>query len=272
MFISRKGAKAQRKCQSNPFSNKRVICCACLFFILFVFQPILLGIPEPGSQTISLKDGRQVQGFVGGLNASFLHLHDARAPLQIEHQIPRDQIVRIQFVAFEAGLGLSDLKGLYQQRALYFDKMEDADILPFEELVELAYQEGDFFLAAGVAEKLLEYLEDRVSTRRIQEIQLLSLMQLPLNPKTIEIAQQWIAEGALSESSVLGCYALAQIAYRSGDYEEALTIALEPIAYATFLKPKYLKHCYDVAILAAEQIGDDDLVVSLSQERLVLVK
>ncbi len=161
---------------------------------------------------------------------------------------------------------LALIEQIYLPRAAYLDLLSEQDRKTLCELVPLARHAGDPYLAVGMARRLLMAVEGEAHTSALRDQILLAYLDLPLPDETRKLAQAWIAREPHYGPSALGWVVLAQLEIEVGNWQAALDIALEPIVFSSQYPMEYLHDAYDMAILAAETLGDTPQAEALTDE------
>ena len=238
-----------------------------LSVLLFSFIIATPGLWANDTQLLVLSNGKEIKGYASGLEEGRLLFKDQRSPSSISYSFAVDEVHHLRFSEATRRLQIQShiaqqqyqsaydlLSPLYQQQSPYFAFMAKQDIQYFQNYVEAAYHTKHFYTAAGVAAKVLDYLNSKVYQQQLRELELLAHLNLPLKPKIFELATQWLDHNPSHGDSALGWYVLSILAYSNQEFEKALSLALEPISQSTFLPMKYLGHCYAIATKAAENL------------------
>ena len=86
--------------------------------------------------------------------------------------------------------------------------------------------------------------------QELEDVILMAYYRLSM-PEAADLAAQWIAERSHYGYSALGYYVQATLKLQSGETDQALLAALEPIVFSSQFPMKYLNFCYAIAIKAA---------------------
>lgn len=219
--------------------------------------------------TVVLKAGRSIQGDLRGVQDGRVTIAGRTTAGEVEYSFARDEIRRIDFPGndiINAANSLIEeerhaealplLEALYRQRIRYFDFMDEAQVVYFQNLAEGAYLTGDYYQAVGVARNVHPHSTDPRTRRQLKDLELLAHYHLPLIERTQTLADDWIALWQPYDESALGWYVLGQIDYDQGRIDAALDRALRPIVFSSQFHMDYLDHCYALAITAAVALED----------------
>ncbi|MBC2595559.1 hypothetical protein H5P28_14930 [Ruficoccus amylovorans] len=234
-----------------------------------------------GTQVLVLRTGQVYEGRAAGVKEGSLTFIRTHAGGQAEYTFTSDEVERIDFPGGESKLAAEELlatgrtaealpilEALYRQRGAYLGFLSEKDRAYFITLVETAREAGDPYLSVGVAKALLEYTSAPEVRNRLDDLVLLGHYNLPLKDDTRALAETWTTARPLYGDSALGWYILARLDYDAGEYESALTRALTPVTFSSQYPMAYLSHCYAVAILSAQALGEEAEARALAGEML----
>ncbi|MEM8867685.1 MAG: hypothetical protein AAGC73_05410 [Verrucomicrobiota bacterium] len=226
--------------------------------------------------TLQLKNGQSIQGFPTNVSENTIQLNAAEGAGEIIYRFEKNEILEIQMpgesyksLALEwaesgqetAALDLMDL--LYAQRAPLISYLPPAESNFFIIYTQLILDSPNPARAIAVTERLKPQIENTAAIEAIDDAILKSYHILELDETATELAEAWVATRNPYGASALGYYVLGVNRLRNEAYEEALDLALRPIAFSTPLKTEQLEHCYALAISAAFALRDPDYAIVL---------
>lgn len=142
------------------------------------------------------------------------------------------------------------LNALYQQRVALLRWQSPAVLGYFKLYAQLLVDHGSLVAAIRVAESLKPYVRDIRMLHELEDVTLIAYYRLSM-PEAADLATKWIAERQRYDYSALGYYVQAALKLQSGEIDQALHAALEPIVFSSQFPMMYLDFCYAIAIKAA---------------------
>lgn len=227
-------------------------------------------LPTSGDATVTNAQGRQfkgeLRGYIGGQVILVSREGDAG---EVTRRFPAADVRAIVFPGYELTATAADLvangkwtearealETLAKQRGPYLDVLNASDLGLFFALVDVRMRTHAEIDAIALARRLEQL--DAAADRRgeLDDAILLGHWQLGLIDEARTLAREWCARTRPDGPSALGWRILGEIALRESRNDDAVWIALQPIAYASFENPPHLDACYAIAITAAAQLAD----------------
>jgi hypothetical protein len=137
--------------------------------------------------------------------------------------------------------------------------MNASDLGLFFALVDVRMRTGAEIDGIALARRLsgLEAAAERRGD--LADLILLGHWQLGLVDEARSLAREWCSGAKLGGPSALGWRILGEIALREARPDDALWIAMQPVAFASFENPPHLDACYAIAVTAAWRMSDEPL-------------
>lgn len=234
---------------------------------------------ENSLQTVTLKDGRQLEGTVKKTADQEITLTARVAGGAIEYPFTFEQIESVQFhdeaifleidthlANGEKALARKRLDARYRAKAQYFALLPSEQIMQFYPLIELHLDFGDPYAAIGVGTNLQPFVRDPEQSQILSDTLLMAHYHLPLKEKASALADKRLRTSPRYGVSALPWYIKGQLAFDQEDYKQALIFALDPIVFSSQFPMNYLEHCYALAIAAHSKLGEGEAVHTLAQE------
>jgi len=234
-------------------------------------------LPTAGEATVTNAQGRSFKGELRGyFNGQVVLVSREGDTGEVTRRFNRADVRAIVFPGYELAAAAADhvtnakwteardeLETLARQRGPYLEVLSSADLGLFFALVDVRMRTGAEIDGIALARRLggLEAAADRRS--ELADAILLGHWQLGLMDEARSLAREWCGRSTLGGSSALGWRILGEIALREGRNEDALWIAMQPIAYASFENPPHLDACYAIAATAAARMDDPALAARL---------
>lgn len=234
-------------------------------------------LPAASEATVTNAQGRSFRGELRGyLNSHVVLVSREGATGEITRRFNRADVQSIQFAGYELVATAADhvanarwqdareaLETLARQRGPYLEMLNPPDLGLFFALVDVRMRTGAEIDGIALARRLesLDTAADRRS--ELADLILTGHWQLGLVDEARTLAREWCAKAAPGGASALGWRILGEIALKEARNEDALWIALQPVAYASFENPSHLDSCYAIAVIAATRMGDVPLATRL---------
>jgi len=234
-------------------------------------------LPTAGDAIVTNAQGRsfkgELRGFVGGQVVLVSRDGDAG---EVTRRFNRADVQAIVFPEYELTATAADyvankrwqeardaLEFLARQRGPYLDVLNASDLGLFFALVDVRMRTGAEIDGIALARRLrnLEAAADRRG--ELDDAILLGHWQLELVDEAHTLAREWCARSKPDGPSALGWRILGEIELRAARNDDALWIALQPVAYASIEISSHLDACYAIATTAAHRLDDDALAARL---------
>ena len=285
--IARSGDRAYNNAFLIPLPVGRVPSRDVVLRVLFAWLASLLAfsasaqsnpfLPTSGEATVTNSQGRsfkgELRGFVGGQVVLVSREGDAG---EVTRRFSRADVQAIIFPGYELSATAADhvanerwqeardaLETLARQRGPYLEVLNASDLGLFFALVDVRMRTGAEIDGIALARRMesLEATGDRRG--ELADAILIGHWQLGLIDEARTLAREWCARSQPGGPSALGWRILGEIALRDARNDDALWIAMQPVAYASFENPPHLDACYAIATIAADRLGDDALAARL---------
>ena len=235
--------------------------------------------PLSGEATVTNTQGRVFRGELRGFINGQVTLVSREGAGEITRRFIAADVRAIEFPGYELVATAADLvsngrwpeargalETLAKQRGPYLEVLNASDLGLFLALIEARMHTHGEIDAIALARRLEQL--DAATDRRteLSDMILLGYWQLGLEAEADPLAREWCAKNAPGGRSALGWRVLAEIALHSARNEDALWIALQPIAYGSFEYPSQLDACYAIAVTAAVRIADLELAKRIRRE------
>jgi len=230
-------------------------------------------LPTAGEATVTNAQGRafkgELRGFTGGQVVLMSREGDAG---EVTRRFNAADVRSIAFPGYELVATAADhvsnerwqeardaLETLARQRGPYLEVLNASDLGLFFALVDVRMRTGAEIDGIALARRLLQL--EAASDRRAElaDMILLGHWQLGLVDEARSLAREWCAGAKLGGPSALGWRILGEIALREARPDDALWIAMQPVAFASFESPPHLDACYAIATIAAWRMADEPL-------------
>ena len=230
--------------------------------------------------TVRLNNGQEILGRLAGTGRDTLRFRRVLEGGEVTISLGREEIESLTLPgrewvdrardAVRAGnwnTARDLLAALYDQRGAVLDLLPagQTDLLSFLPRAQLAT--GATAAAVSTAEDLQAVATRPTTLARLREIRLLGHYRLQLDEEARNLARAERAEGPRYRDSALPDLVLALLDWQAGRVEEALEECLRPIVFSGSPPPRYLSTCYALAVIAAREIGDEELGTILDAER-----
>jgi len=246
-----------------------------LFFTLFF---ACLGVSSL-ADTIELANGSLLKGELVGRSDGFVAIARIEGRSAIERRVKVEEIVSLDFSdafskqeAIDAARSgspyraLSLLEPLVKRRSAYIDLIAPSDQSLFALALEAYAQSGRENDCLEQAKLWLPKITHSDTREEIELLQIEAAWQLDRREEAAFYANRWIESGKSAQNNALAWRILAANALEAGDPERALWIALNPIVFSRPKRPQHLDSSYEIAIVAASQLGRRDYAKNLLSE------
>lgn len=236
-----------------------------------------------GPVEVELQNGVQYSGRIDNFDGETLEIAVATATrgeavftfevdqirrVRFPGQVYRETLVRWMEDPARTRDALDLFRAYYEQQAPFFDLLAESDFALFIEYARFALRNNEPIVAVAVAEEVRPRLQSAAMRRRLDDTLVLGFLRVGLADEAIAAARSWIRDADPAGDSALGWRVLAEIYMQAEDYEDALWVALQPIAYSGALPMQHLANCYAMAIVAAKQMRHTDMARRLYREML----
>ena len=282
------GPRARRKPTGSWPAKPTALGCFALL-LLFFCQPdaraIETGAPLPtGPVEVLLRDGRSHRGEPVSLENNLFTVREFLDGGEVEWVIRRETIERVRFPGADTerearalldeerhGEAFPLLRALWRQRSPWLELLRETELALLAALPGLYLQRDDPDGAINTARRLRPLLPPGMAGRApVSEALLQSLTRVDLLDEARQLAREWALEQGRFGGSALGWLVLAELAMNNDDPEEALWLALQPVAFSGPLPMSQLETCYALAARAHDLLGEEDQARALFQEMTVL--
>lgn len=229
--------------------------------------------------TLRLENGQSILGFPTQVSDNQIQIKAADGAGEIIYTFQQEEIRSIEVPGEsykslalewsrsgqnEDALALMDL--LYAQRSLLIPILPPSESNFFIIYAQLILDSPKPARAIAVTERLKPQIQNPSAILALEDTILESYYTLELYQTATELAVTWVAERNPYGASALGYYVLGISKLREENYEEALNLALRPIAFSTPIKTEKLAECYALAISASLGLRDTDYATALFAE------
>ncbi len=236
-----------------------------------------------GPVEIVLQNGIQYAGRIDAFDGESLGLAVATATRgEAILTFDKEQIQRLRFPgeAYRETLlrwmedpnrlddALALFRAFYEQQASYFDLLPESALSLFIEYARFALRNNQPIIAVAVAEEIRPRLQTPAMRRRLDDTLVLGFLRAGLQDEAAEAARAWIREADPAGDTAMGWRVLAEIHMQSEAFDDALWIALQPIAYAGVMPMEHLANCYAMAIVSALELRHNDMARRLYLEMI----
>jgi hypothetical protein len=236
-----------------------------------------------GPVEIVLQNGVQYTGRIDAFDGESLDLAVATAArgeavltfdkgqiqrLRFPGEAYRETLVRWMEDPTRVADALALFRAFYEQQALYFDLLSESALSLFIEYARFALRNNEPIVAVAVAEEIRPRLQSAATRRRLDDTLVLGFLRAGLDDEAAEAARVWIREADPAGDTALGWRVLAEIHMQAETFEDALWIALQPVAYASAMPMEHLASCYAMAIVSALELRHNDMARRLYLEMI----
>ncbi len=240
-----------------------------------------LPIPDPFADpaTVTLESGRAYTGVLAGLTDGRVTVVVPDGSGEVEYSLPVERIAKVRFPEKERSElalvlyrekdydnALPLLESIYRQRLPYLRLLTPEQEKPLVVLVRIHRETGATIDAVVAARRLGRELRDPVHREELAAIKLRGYLELELHERAGEDARAWCARQQRHPDSALGWEVLAEIALREERFDDALWIALQPVAFASAAPMEHLEPAYVAALRACRKLGDELQGLALYRE------
>ena len=248
-----------------------------LFLLVASALPVVSRYQEPA--TVTLETGRQYTGILAGLTDGRLAVIVPDGAGEAEFLLPIDRITKVdlsdedlvrnamllyQENNYDQAVPL--LETIYRYRLPYLSILGPDQETPLVALVKAYWATGAQLDAVITARRLGREILDPVHREKLASIKLTGYLELDLIERAVSDGRVWCARQERHPDSALGWYVLAEVALREERLEDALWIALQPIAFSSASPMPYLEEAYAAALRAYQKTGETDLGIELYRE------
>ncbi len=220
------------------------------------------------ADTIELTNGRVLKGDLVGRVDRYIAIAQIEGRSAIERRVKVDEVQRIQFsdafskeeavLASQSGSPLqaiSLLEPLVKRRSAYLDLIPPAEQRLFALLLEAYIEVGREVDCLEQAKLWLPKTSEPKTRASIEILQIQAAWQIDRRDEAAFYATRWIESGKDAQETALPWNVLAANALEAGETETALWTALNPIVFSRPKRPDQLEWSYELAIVAARQLG-----------------
>lgn len=231
------------------------------------------------ADTIELVNGSLLKGELVGRSEGYVAIARIEGRSAIERRVQVEEIVSLDFSdafsmqeainAARSGSpsrALSLLEPLVKRRSAYIDLIGPSDQSLFALALEAYAQSGRENDCLEQAKLWLPKITHSDTREEIELLQIEAAWQIDRREEAAFYANRWIESGKSAQNNALAWRILAANALDAGDPEQALWIALNPIVFSRPKRPHYLDRSYEIAIVAARQLGHKDYAKNLLSE------
>ena len=235
--------------------------------------------PLESQATVLTVSGRTYQGWLDGYRNQRVRLRVPVDEGEAIYQIPVDDIRSLAFPGtleaehalaaleqdpFAPVLGI--LEETWSERIAYLPALDQPNRSPLLALAESLLQHGHPLEAIARGRRLKGIGLDAEERERMDAVVILGHEQAGLFFEASVLAENWCREHEASGSSILGWAVLTRQALREEKWEEALWLALHPVAFGHDATVPELDVCYGAAIAANLHLENADQAVGLFNE------
>ncbi len=230
---------------------------------------------------IVLKTGSEVRGKLTGWNAGYISISIGRTGESVERRVRQEEVASLQFhdeQQQEEAIGLLHLEehekatiplhDLAIRRATYLGLL-DAE----QERWLITYMRT--CLKARKEEQILHYaklwqpkIRSESHLNSVSELKIRSALNLGRLEEAALYADYWIESGLSSKNTAIAWIALAKKAFREEEFQDALWLSLQPIAFSNALAPHDMGQSYAIAIKSAKSLDQISYSNILYEEML----
>jgi len=233
------------------------------------------------ADTLITKDGQRFEGRLIGMEGGYISLQEtksASASLAI-HRFDTEETAHIEFSDKEQRIAAAEIYGnqhyadaipllesLVFRRLPFLGILQQKDEEVFSSLL-LSYSASSLYDRCLGRHKLWHRKLAHHKTSKDSSIAAMrSAWAAGYRDEAALFAQRWIDAGYSSKQSAIAWRILAELAEEKDNYEDALWISLQPIAFADAKPIDQLAECFAITLAAAKRLGKDDYIARLSEE------
>jgi hypothetical protein len=273
--------------------GKRWLVLWCCLFAGMLFVPSLSSARDTslaairevlrGPIEIELQNGVQYSGRIEAFDGESLDLAVGSATrgeailtfdktqirrLRFPGEMYRETLVRWMDDTERVADALALFRAFYEQQARYFDLLPESALGLFIEYARFALSNNEPIVAVAVAEEIRDRLQTPAMRRRLDDTLVLGFLRAGLDAEAAEAARSWVREADPAGDTALGWRVLAEIHMQAEVFEDALWIALQPVAYAGAMPMEHLVNCYAMAIVSAGELRHKEMARRLYLEMI----
>jgi hypothetical protein len=235
--------------------------------------------PLEWQATIVTQSGRVYRGWLDGYRSQRVRLRVPADEGEAIYQFSVDEIRTLVFPDFQeaddalAALEtdpsadvLSVLEETWSERIAYLPALDRPNRIPLLVYAEALLKDGHPLEAIARGRRLKGIALDTDERERMDAVVILGHEQAGLLEEASVLAEIWCREHEASGSSVLGWVVLARQALRQEEWDEAIWLALHPIAFGHDATVSNLDMCYGAAIAANLNLENAEQAVVLFNE------
>lgn len=228
---------------------------------LFVILPSLAVCSFLHGDALRLKTGETIEGELLRMEADFVLLRIAGDESEVIRRFSPEQVQLLQFTD-EA----QALEARARRRALFPGLLSEADERMLPDAIDLYLGEERALEALAYAKLWHPKLEHAVNRKRVSLQMIQAAYDAGFKDEAAFHAQTWIRERQTPVEEAFPWQVVSEFHLDAGRYENALSIALQPIAFLQNKSPGDLKSCYQIAIDAYEKLGFREHAMALLAE------
>jgi hypothetical protein len=236
-----------------------------------------------GPVDIELQNGMVYSGRIEAADAATLHLAVTVATrgeavltfakeqvrqLRFPGEIYRETLLRWSEDPTRNRDALSLFRAFYEQQIRYLDWLPESALSLFIEYARFALENNEPVIAVAIAEEIRPHLQCASMRRHLDDALVLGFLRIGLEAEAADAARAWIREADPAGDSAMGWRVLAEIYFLNEQYEDAMWVALLPVAYAGAMPTAHLSHCYAMAILSAIELRQMPMAQRLYHEMI----
>ena len=235
--------------------------------------------PLESQATIATRSGRVYRGWLDGYRNQHVRLRVPADQGEAIYQFPIEEIRSLVFPGTpEAEQALAVLESdpaanvlgvleeTWSERIAYLPALDRPNRSPLLAFAEALLRDGHPLEAIARGRRLKGIGLDAKERERMDAVVIEGHEQAGLFDEASVLAEGWCRGHEASGSSVLGWVVLARQALRQEEWEEALWLALHPIAFGHDATVAELDVCYGAAIAADLQLENAEQAVVLFNE------
>lgn len=235
--------------------------------------------PLEWQATIVTQSGRVYRGWLDGYRSQRVRLRVPADEGEAIYQFSVDEIRTLVFpgtqeaeealAALETNPSANVLNVLEQAwsgRIAYLAALDRPNRAPLLAYAEALLQDGHPLEAIARGRRLKGIALDPDERERVDAVVIIGHERAGLLEEASVLAETWCREHEASGSSVLGWVVLARQALRQEEWEEALWLALHPVAFGHDATVSKLGICYGAAVAANLHLENAEQAVALFNE------
>ncbi len=225
-----------------------------------VFDEIQIETALLGEATAIMENGRRYTGEFTGIEEGRLRILVFEGAGQIQYslrieeiasvRLPGDEVERAAVELYDAAeydRAIPLLNALFRQRVSYLEILDERQEETLVSLPVAYFETADYINAVSIARRLLRENGREAHRARLEALMLEGYFRLELYDQTAELAREWCSRQDTYPESAIGWALLAELKLREERYEEALWVALQPVAFSGARPMEYLDRAYAVA-------------------------